>query len=40
MIARLYGVSAPVPAFAAAPLSLVELVPLIAASQVMWLGPH
>ena len=35
MIARLYGVSVPVPAFAAAPLSLAELAPLIASSQAM-----
>jgi hypothetical protein len=35
MIARRYGVSVPVPAFAAAPLSLAELAPLIASSQAM-----
>jgi hypothetical protein len=35
MIARLYGVSAVVPAFATAPLLLAEQVPLIAANQAM-----
>jgi hypothetical protein len=35
MIARLYGISAPVLPFATAPLLLAERVPLIAANQAM-----